>query len=96
MADLVLRSETGRALRPLVEGALANEPRIIDAGIARTAARIEAFEREYGLDTTTFLERYERGCMAETLDLDEWIGEYRLLARLREKAETLQGVRILD
>jgi len=34
--------------------------------------------------------------LGETLELAEWIGEYRLLERLREKADMLEGARLVN
>lgn len=43
------------------------------------------------MSTAEFLTRYENDEFTETLELDEWIGEYRLLTRLRDKAETIRS-----
>jgi len=96
MSTLTLTSNQQRPLRPLVEAALKNELRLLQAGIARTAAHLQAFETEYGLTSAEFMRRYENDELPETLAYAEWIGEYHLLARLREKAETLQGIQVAD
>jgi hypothetical protein len=89
MSTLTLNTTQERPLRPLVEAALENELRLLEAAIARTKARLEAFEAEYGLSSEDFVRRYENDELSETLAFDEWVGEVRMLMRLREKAETL-------
>jgi hypothetical protein len=96
MADLRLVSTRNRQLKPLVEAALANELRLMEAGIRRTEQRLQEFERKYRLGTQAFLARYENDEIEETLDFDEWIGEFRLLVRLREKADTLKDIRFAN
>lgn len=96
MAALTLTSPRRRPLRPLIEGAIQNELRVIEAGIRRTEERLRTFEAEYDLSTEAFLEKYENDRLPETLDYAEWIGEYRMLQRLREKAETLREIRFAD
>jgi len=96
MTALTLTSTRERSLRPLVEAALNNELRVIQAGIDRTEQRLKAFEAQYGLSSQEFLQRYENDEFDETLDLAEWIGEYRLLERLREKAKTLREIRFAN
>jgi phage shock protein A len=96
MTVLKLTSSRDRPLRPLVEAALQNELRLLQAGIQRTEARLRAFEAEHNLATEEFVRRYERDELTETLAFAEWIGEYRMLERLREKAETLQEIRFAD
>lgn len=93
MTDLRLVSTRKHQLRPLVEAALANELRLMEAGIRRTEQRLLEFEQKYHLGTQDFIARYENDKMEETMNFDEWIGEFRLLARLREKADTLKDVR---
>ena len=92
----MLTSSLQRPLRPLVEAALNNELRLIEAGIRRTEQRLKDFEMRYGLSTQEFIQRYENDEFVEMLDFDEWIGEYRLLERLQEKAETLRGIRFAN
>ena len=96
MTVLTLTSTKHHPLRPLVEAALENQLRLLNVGIARTEERLQAFETDYGLSSTEFIRRYENDELPETLSIDEWVGEYRMLARLREKAETLQEIRFAD
>ena len=96
MTVLTLTSTKHRPLRPLVEAALENQLRLLRAGIARTEERLRAFEADSGLSSAEFIRRYENDELPETLTADEWVGEVRMLARLREKAETLQEIRFVD
>jgi hypothetical protein len=96
MAELTLVSPSQRPLQPLVEGALQNELRLLEAGIRRGAQRLQAFEARYGLTTAEFVQRYENDALEETLEFAEWIGEYRLRARLQEKADALRAIRFAD
>jgi hypothetical protein len=96
MSELTLTSPRQRHLRPLIEAAIQNELRLLEAGIRRTRERLRAFEKEYGLTTDEFLHRYENDELAETLDFAEWIGESRLLERLQDKIATLQEIRFAD
>jgi hypothetical protein len=96
MEELTLISPYRRPLRPLVEAALSNELRLLQANIKRTEQRLRDFETRFGLSTSEFLRRYENDELAETLDYAEWVGEYRLLERLREKAQALQEIRFAN
>jgi hypothetical protein len=96
MSAVTLVSPTERPLRSLVEAALHNELRLLQAGIRRTEQRLKAFEVQYDLSSDEFLRRYENDELSETLDLAEWVGEIRLLERLREKANTLQEIRFAN
>ncbi len=96
MTALTLTSSRQRPIRALVEAALKNELRLVQAGVKRTQQRLHAFETQYRLSTEEFLRRYERDELAETLDFAEWVGESRLLERLNEKAHTLEDIRIAN
>lgn len=93
MTDLRLVSTRKRQLKPLVEAAIANELRLLEAGVRRTEQRLLEFEEKYSLGTQKFISRYENDELEETMDFDEWIGEFRMLTRLREKVDTLRGIR---
>ena len=92
MATLTLISPRNYPLQPLVEAALAKELGVLEMAIQRTEEHLSTFEQQYHMNTEEFLTRYENDELEETLAFDEWIGEYRLLTRLREKAETVREI----
>ena len=96
MNELVLVSTDDAPLRPVVEAALENERRLLEAGIRRTELRLRQFEAVHQLTTTEFVRRFENDEMDETLEFAEWIGEYRLLERLHRKAGILRGIRFAN
>ncbi len=42
------------------------------------------------------MERYRSNQIDETLETIEWVGEYRMLMRLREKLQAMQEIEIAD
>lgn len=96
MADIRLISNGNREIKPLVESALSNEFRLLQAGIQQTEKRLKEFENKYQLNTREFVTRYENNEFEETLDFAEWIGEFRTLIRLNDKAETIKDIRFAD
>lgn len=92
MSQLTLVSTSQRPLKPLVEGALSNELRSLEAAIRITECHIGEFETKYRMSTAEFIRRFENDEIAESPDLDDWIGEHRLLERLREKAQALKEI----
>ena len=61
----------------MVEAALTNESRLLKAGVHQTEQRLKEFECKYQMVTQEFVSRYESDEREETLDFDEWIGEFR-------------------
>ena len=94
MAELTLRSSRQGQLKPLVEAAINNELRLLEAGMNRTRQRLKEFGIRFGLTSEEFIRRYGKGEMEESLEFAEWIGEYRLLDRFQEKVETLREIRL--
>lgn len=96
MEQLTLVSKQPRLLKPLVEAALRNELRLVQAGIQRSEQKLQQWEARYGLPTLEFVRRYENDQFEESLELAEWIGEHRLMTRLLEKAQILQEVQFAN
>lgn len=96
MSQLTLVSTSARPLKPLVEAALANELRSLETAIRITEQHLCEFETRYGMSTTEFIRRFENDEIEESPDMDDWIGEQRLLGRLQEKAEALKGIEFAD
>jgi hypothetical protein len=95
MNQLTVTMTAQRPLRPLVEAALNNELRMLEAAIQRTEGRLKQYEVAHGMSSAQFLQRYENDELAETLDFAEWIGELRLLTRLREKAAGYREIELV-
>jgi len=93
MHELKLLSESKRRLKPLVESALKNELRLIEAGIRQTQHRLDGFETKFQMKTHDFITSYENDKLEESMEYMEWVGESRLLERLNEKADTLRNIR---
>ena len=96
MGDVRLVSSRDRDLKPLVAAALENELRVIQTGIKRTEQRLRGFEKKYELGSSEFLRRYENDKLSDSLEFAEWIGEIRMLERLKEKSEILKDIRIAN
>lgn len=92
MSTLTLVSPRNHPLQPLVEAALSKELQVLEAAIQRTEQHLKEFEQQHQMSTTEFVTRYENDELTETLAFAEWIGEQRMLARLREKAETVREI----
>lgn len=93
MVELKIVSQSKRQLKPIVVAALENELRLVEAGIRQTALRLKKFEEKSHLNTQTFITAYENDEWEETMESIEWIGEFRLMERLNEKADTLRDIR---
>lgn len=92
MEALTLISDRDRPIKPIVEAALENELRLVQAGIRQTKRNLAQFERKHNIETQAFVTEYENDNWPETMESIEWIGEFRLLARLMEKAEAIESV----
>jgi hypothetical protein len=92
MHELKLVSKSEHLLKPIVEAALENELRLIEAGIRQTEQHLKKFEEKYQLNTRDFVTNYENDQFEESMDFIEWIGEFKLLKRLLEKADTLRSI----
>lgn len=92
MTTLTLTSHTDYPLRPLVESAIANEVRLLEAALHQAEARLHTFEVEYGLTTAEFVARYADDQIEETLETIEWLGEYRMAESIHQKLDALREV----
>lgn len=96
MAELTLISSHNGSLRSLVETALQTQLRVLQAGIQRTEARLRDFEVEHKMSTAEFLASYGADGVSETLATIDWVGESRMLDRLREKEQMLKDIQVVD
>lgn len=95
MTELKLISHHDGNLKLLIEGILSEASRSTQQGIDRCVERLKKNEEQHRMTSAEFLRRYSNDELQETLELDEWIGEIRMLQRLQEKAERLRGVQFV-
>ena len=95
MNQVTLISTRQRPLQPLIETALNHELRLVEAAIRQTQRRLQDFEVLHGMKSAEFVQRYENDEFFETLEYADWIGEYRLLSRLQEKADTYREIKVV-
>lgn len=77
-----------------METNLQNELLLLEAGIRKTAFNLAKFEEKYGMQTSHFITAFENDEIEETIDIAEWVGEYRMLTRLKEKSTLLRKTQI--
>lgn len=96
MSQLTLVSPDERSIKPLIESALLERAKILEAAIRQTEDRLGTFEQRYDLNTPEFLTRFAQNQYQHSDDFDDWIGESRMLDRLREKLTRLESIKIVD
>jgi hypothetical protein len=96
MAELKLISKYPDSLRQIIQSALSERLYSIEAGIKRTEERLQEFETKYQLSTGEFIRRFNNDELPHSFDFDEWIGESRMLAHLREMKEAIEEVKFVN
>lgn len=94
MTRVIIQSESSDNVKNLVGLALENQLRVLTAGIAKTKSKLSEFERENGMESSAFYERYEKGELGDDLKYLRWAGEYETLKRLEKDYEDLQGIEL--
>jgi len=93
MASLTIVTNTQYQIKPLLESAIENELKLLEAGLRKTNERLKVFENRYKLQTSEFITKYENDEIKESVDFEDWVGESRLISRLNEKISALRGIR---
>jgi hypothetical protein len=96
MAELKLKAKNSHSLRQIIQSALSERLHSIKAGIKRTEERLQEFETKYQLSTDEFIKRFNNDEFSHSFDFDEWIGESRMLAHLRETKEAIEEVEFVN
>jgi len=48
---------------------------------------LSKYERQYGMTSAEFIQRYQRGELGDDPDMIDWAGAYRLFQRLKRRVE---------
>jgi hypothetical protein len=95
MTQLIVKSDHQSAVTPLIEAAIHTQLRVIATGIRRTQERLSDFERQYGFSSADLLRKERDGALDDSaLDIIEWLGECRMLARLQDEQRELTELEV--
>ena len=92
--NITITADTKINLRPLIEGALRSEARLLELGVERTLERVRSFEQRYNMPFEEFERQFETGLTTDDLDFVEWAGEIRTYRLLVNQQRALQEVRL--
>jgi hypothetical protein len=95
MTELTIRSDQTEAVKSEIQSALDGQRRMIQDSVRRTELNLAAFEGKHGFSTSELLGREADGSLDDGyLELIEWIGETKVLERLRAELELIKEIRI--
>ncbi|KAF5428736.1 hypothetical protein C5S39_10725 [Candidatus Methanophagaceae archaeon] len=94
MAELVIRTGKPESIMPVLDSAIRNQLKLLKTSINRTKARISSFEQKYSISTEQFIQKIRDGMDDDNLEFVEWVGETKILKRLEEEYNELEGMRI--
>ena len=91
---VTITAESSVSIKPLIEGAIRGELKLLQHGISRTRERLAVFEKQFGMTTVEFERRFDGQDLKETLDYLDWWMEAEALHLLEAKLSALEGVRL--
>ncbi|HOU15671.1 MAG TPA: hypothetical protein PKZ84_21410 [Anaerolineae bacterium] len=92
--QLTIITSNRSQLKPLVTSALERQKRLLALGIARTHARLTAFEKTYKMSSEEFERRLYTLELTETVDFTDWRMEIETLRLLEGQRRTLEEARL--
>ena len=96
VVQVKLKTQHPEAVKSILKSALLAALQSTDKGIKLTENRLGEFETKYQLSTADFLQKFNNNELPHSGDFDEWVGESRMLAHLRDKRKKIQGVELVD
>lgn len=92
--QVIVTTRSNTEIKPLVEAAIQNEKRLLLHGILRTRQKLEVFERQFGMSSAIFEQRYRANEIDETLDFADWLMEIKALELLEEQIQALNDAHV--
>jgi len=94
MAQVIIRPKAADNLKNLIKAAVENQLRVINFGIAKTKRKLGELEKESGMDSKYFYEKFQKGKLGDDLKFIRWAGECETLVRLQKDCNELQEVEL--
>lgn len=94
MAEILIKGNKPESIMPILDSAIRNQLKLLKTNINKTKLRISSFEQKYNMSSEQFVQKIREGMDDDNLDFVEWIGETKILKRLEEEYNELEGLQI--
>jgi hypothetical protein len=94
MPQLQIRPKTATNLTTLIKSAVENQMLLIDFGIAKTKRKLKEFEKEFGMNSSTFFKKFNEGQLGDDFKYVRWAGEYETLEQLQKDYNDLKDLEL--
>jgi hypothetical protein len=92
LSRLVRQGKTDPLIDRTLDKLLAHKRAEARSQYQRIRTDVEAFEKQYDMDSPTFVERYRGGALGDNADFIEWHALWNMLQELEEQLNDLRGV----
>ena len=92
LSRLVRQGKTDPLIDRTLDKLLAHKQAEAEAQHRRIRADVKSFEKQYNMDSPTFVERYQGGVLGDDADFIEWYALWNMLRELEEQLNDLRGV----
>ena len=92
--QITVTTDASIDLKPLLGSAIRSELHMLELSLQRTAKCLRAFEAQYEMTSEAFMQRFESGALAESLDYIEWAGEVKTYYLLQAQQQALRSVHL--
>ena len=94
LQEIVIKTNAGESLKPLVEVAIRNQLKSLQHGISRTKERLAEFEKRAGMSSTEFEKKLQAEEINETIETIDWNMELAALRLLEGQYQSLREAEI--
>jgi hypothetical protein len=92
LSRLVRQGKTDSLIDRTLDKLLAHKRAEAEAQYRRIRTDVKAFEKQYNMDSSTFVNRYQGGALGDDADFIEWYALWNMLQELEERLNDLRGV----
>jgi len=90
MPQVNIQGKVTDHIQSFIKIGIENQLRIISFGISKTKRKLEALEKEEGMDSSNVYRQFMEGGLGDDLKFIKWAGEYETLEHLEEDQRELQ------
>lgn len=78
----------------VLKAAIENEKKMLTSKIAVYGARLNEYEKKYGMTTDVFLKKFDEGELGDEEQWFEWFSDADIRRELENKVKVLEGIKL--
>ena len=92
MAQIIVKSDKNKNIVNILKKSVEREKLLLKIAICQAQEELSRFEKQYNMETNSFIRKFRQGFLGDNPDFIEWSGEKEIFDRLKKQFSQMREI----